>query len=164
MKTDEQVYAAAVGLGVVAGMRSMSAPALVTKIARHGKLAVPGSKLGFLNGKGALSTTLLLAAGEIVADKLPKTPSRTDMGPLITRAVSGGLSGAVLCVAKKRSVWLGVMYGAMGALGAAFAAYHLRKTVTESLGLPDSVVGLAEDAVVASMGLLVASQMREEAV
>jgi uncharacterized membrane protein len=152
-----------VGLGMVAGMRTLSAPALVTRVARKRKLAVAGSKLGFLNSTGALSITALLAAGELIADKLPAMPNRTDLGPLLARAASGGLCGAVLCSAKKRSPWLGAFYGALGALGAAYAAYHLRRSIKENWHLPDSLVALAEDAVVASGGMLLASQMREEA-
>ncbi len=162
MKTDEQVYATAVGLGVVAGMRTMSAPALVTQVARKGKLAVAGSKLGFLNSPAALSASALLAVGELVADKIPSAPNRTDLGPLLARAASGAVSGAIVCSAKKRSPWLGAFFGAVGAIGATFAAYHLRRTITQNLHIPDSMVALAEDALVASTGLLIASQIREE--
>lgn len=164
MTTDAQVYAGATALGVVAGMRAMSAPALISQVARRGELAVSGSKLAFLSSKGALSTTALLALGELVADKLPSTPSRTDVGPLTARAVSGALCGAILCSAKKRSPWLGALYGAAGAIGAAFAAYHLRRSAKNALHLPDGVVAVAEDAIVAASGFLIASQMKEKTV
>ena len=159
MKTDEQVYAGAVALGIVAGMRCMSAPALVSQFVRRGRLSLKSSKLRFLSGAGAASSTAVLALGELIADKLPATPARTDIGPLASRIVSGALCGAVLCAAKKRSPWFGVFYGVLGALGSTFAAYHLRRSVKEILHLPDSVVALAEDAVVVSTSLLLASQL-----
>ncbi len=158
MITDAQAYAGATALGVMAGMRSMSAPALISQVARKGQLAVEGSKLGFLNSRGAISTTALLALGEIVADKLPSAPARTNAGSLITRAVSGAFSGAVLCSAKKKSPWLGAFYGTLGALGGTFAAYHLRRSVEQNLKLPDVVVAVAEDAVVAASAFLIARQ------
>ncbi len=161
MTTDAQAYAGATALGVMAGMRSMSAPALISQVARKGQLAVEGSKLGFLTSSGAISTTALLALGEIVADKLPSMPARTDKGPLIARAVSGALSGAVLCSARKKSAWLGAFYGALGALGATFAAYHLRRSLKENLKLPDTVLAVAEDAAVATSAFLIARQLSE---
>ncbi len=163
MTKDSQVYAGAAALGLVAGMRTMSAPALISRVARKGQLAVKGSKLGFLNSTGAVSATAILAVGELIADKLPSIPARTDVGPLAARLVSGSLSGAVLCAAKKRSPWLGAFYGALGALGAAYGAYHLRRAVKENLHVPDALVAVAEDAFVASSGLFIASRLGEGA-
>ncbi len=160
--TGSQVYGEAAALGVVAGMRSMSAPALITRMARKGQLAAEGSKLEFLNSTGALSGAVLLAVGEIIVDKLPKTPARTKPGPLAARAVSGALCGAVLCSARKKSPWLGALYGAVGAVGAAYAAYHLRRAMEETLHVPAAVVAVAEDAIVAGSGLLIASRLTEE--
>ncbi len=161
MTTEAQAYAGATALGVMAGMRSMSAPALISQVARKGNLALEGSKLGFLNSRGAISTTALLAVGELIADKLPATPARTDAGPLTARVVSGAVSGAVLCSAKKRSPWMGAFYGTLGALGATFAAYHLRRSVKQNLKLPDVVIAVAEDAVVAVSAFLIARQLSE---
>ncbi len=162
MITDAQAFAGATALGVMAGMRSMSAPALISQVARKGQLVVEGSKLGFLNSRGAITTTALLAVGELIADKLPATPARTAAGPLIARAVSGALCGAVLCSAKKKSTWLGAFYGTLGALGGTFAAYHLRRSVEQNLKLPDAVVAVAEDAIVAASAFLIARQLSEE--
>ncbi len=159
MKTDEQVYAGATALGIVAGMRCMSAPALVSQFVRRGRLPLKSSRLRFLSSVGGASSTALLALGELIADKLPATPARTQAGPLAARMISGALCGAIFCSAKKRSPWLGVFYGVLGALGSTFAAYHLRRSVKETLHLPDSIVALAEDAGVASIGLLLASQL-----
>lgn len=160
--TGSQVYREAAVLGIIAGLRSMSAPALITRVARKGHLAARGSKLEFLNSTGALSGAVLLAAGEIIADKLPKTPARIQPGPLTARAVSGALCGAVLCSARKKSPWQGALYGALGAVGAAYAAYHLRHALKENLHVPDAVVAVAEDAIVAGSGLLVAAHLSEE--
>ena len=161
MKTDAQVYAGAAAIGMLAGIRSMSAPAVISQVARRGKLAVHGSPVRFLSSKGAVATMTLMAVGEVIADKVPSIPGRTEVGPLAARAATGAFSGAVLCLAKKRSPWLGAMYGGMGAIGAAFAAYYLRQSAKKTLHVPDAVVAVAEDAMVATGGWLLASQLAE---
>jgi uncharacterized membrane protein len=164
MNTDSRIYLGAAAIGVVAGMRSMSAPALISQVARNGALEVTGSKIAFLNRTGALSTTGLLALGEFVADKLPFTPARTKAGSVAVRAISGALSGGVLCSARKKSPWLGALIGASAAVGATYAAYHLRRTAEARLNLPDPVLAVAEDALVATSALLIASALRKDAV
>ena len=77
---EAQIYTSAGAIGVIAGMRAMSAPAVISRIARKGELAVEGSKLSFLNSSGALSTSALLAVGEIIADKLDRRSSRSSIG------------------------------------------------------------------------------------
>ncbi len=159
--TSSQVYKEAAGLGLIAGLRSMSAPALITRVARKGQLAKKGSKLEFLNSTGAVSGAVLLAAGEILVDKLPKTPARTKPGSVAVRAISGGLCGAILCSARKKSPWLGALYGALGAVAATYAGYYLRHAIKETLHVPDAVVAMAEDAIVAGSGVLIASRLSE---
>lgn len=163
MRREAGVYAGAAALGAMSGMRAMSAPALLTRFARKRQLAIEGSGLGFLNSGGAASTTALLALGEFVANKAPSIPSGTGPGPLLTRAVAGAVSGAVLCSGRKRSAWLGALFGAAGAVGAAYAVYHLRRAATERLHIPTQLVGLAEDALVATGAMLVTSEFAEEA-
>ena len=155
---DSQLYTSAAAIGAIAGMRAMSAPAVISQAVRKGELAVEGSKLGFLNTSGALSVSALLAVGELIADKLPATPNRTDVGPLVVRTMSGGLSGAVIFSARKKSPWAGALVGALTAVGAAYAAFHLRRSIKEKLHVPDLVLAAAEDALVARGGLFIARQ------
>ena len=156
---DSQLYTSAAAIGAIAGMRAMSAPAVISQVVRKGELAVEGSKLGFLNTSGALSISALLAVGELIADKLPSTPNRTDVGPLVARAISGGLSGAVIFSAKKKSPWAGGLLGALTAVAATYAAFHLRRSVKEKLHIPDVVLAAAEDALVARAGVFVVRQL-----
>lgn len=137
-------------LGAVAGMRSMGAPALVaTHLTRAGHLqpaAFTQSPLKWLGTPRAALIFQCLGAGEVVGDKLPKTPSRTDPGPLFGRALFGGLCGAALCLDADGSPVLGAALGAVSAVASAFAFYHLRHALTYDIGLPDLPVALAEDA------------------
>ncbi len=143
-------------LGAVAGMRSMGAPALVaTHLTRAGHLqpaAFTHSRLSWLGTPRAALVFQCLGAGEIVGDKLPKTPSRLDPGPLFGRALFGGLCGAALCLDGGESPALGAALGAASAVASAFAFYHLRHALTFAVGLPDLPVALAEDALAYGSG------------
>jgi uncharacterized membrane protein len=89
----------ALGIGIVAGLRSFTAPAAVSWAAYLGWLELRGSPLSFMGARWAVVIFTLLALVEYIGDLLPRTPSRTAPGPLIARMVSGALSGACLSVA-----------------------------------------------------------------
>ena len=158
---DVQVYTGAALAGAMSGMRSLSSPALISHLTHSGALPV-NSKLNFLaRHSGTATTTAVLAAGEFIADKLPFIPKRTTAGPLAGRAIFGALTGALVAGGKKRSWWLGAAVGTLGAIGATYAAYHLRRTAAEKLHLPDFALGLAEDGLVAGTGVLLTSMLRD---
>jgi uncharacterized membrane protein len=157
MKTSE-VYASAVLIGALAGMRSMSAPAVLGKISQNGGFDDLTGPLSFVGGASFLPVSGALAIGEMVADKLPFTPNRTAVGPLLGRAFIGAFSGAVVCSAKKRSWLAGALIGAAAAVGAAYAAYEFRRQIGMHAHLPDPVIALGEDALVGGLGLALASR------
>lgn len=160
--TDSKVYTGAALLGAVAGMRSMTAPALVSQLAHGGKLTVGHPAIDFLQNSTTAKASLIFAAGEAIADKLPFMPSRTKPVALLGRALTGGFAGAAVCSAKRRPVWIGAVIGAATAIGAAYGAYQLRKRAGESLHVPDPLVALAEDAIVASLSFVIVSKLRSE--
>lgn len=86
--------------------------------------------------------------GEMVADKLPFVPPRTTPGGLVPR-----IGGAIYAVRSttKRPGAAAYAIAAVAAIATAFAATRLRKIITERTSIPDFVVGLAEDAVVAGL-------------
>jgi uncharacterized membrane protein len=146
--TDGQVYAGAAVIGAVAGLRSMTAPAAVSRWADPGAV-----------GSGIVRTATAFAIAEAVADKLPFMPKRTDSPSLVWRAISGGVSGALLCSSKKRSPFFGAVLGGLAAVGATYAAYELRRRAVQSLHVPDAVVAVAEDALAATSGWFVMSKL-----
>lgn len=161
--TDAKVYTEAAVMGAVAGLRSMSAPAIVSQFARSGLLPIGASSVGFLNRPATIRTTAILAAGELIADKLPFMPKRTKAPSVVARGISGGLSGAAICLSKRRSVLAGALIGAAAAVGATYGAYQLRRRAGQKFHLPDPVVAIVEDAIVAGCGLLVLSALRSSA-
>src|ERR1700686_4099769 len=82
------------GLGFVAGLRSLTAPAVVAWAARLGWLDLQGTPLAFMGSTLAVVLFSLFAIAEYVGDLMPQTPRRTALAPLLARIVMGGLCGA----------------------------------------------------------------------
>jgi uncharacterized membrane protein len=100
----------AFGIGVVAGLRSLAAPAVAAWAAYLDWLNLHGSRLAFMGSVWAVAIFTLLALVEFVTDQLPSTPARTTAVPLTARIVMGALTGACtvldrrcqeLCVSKR---------------------------------------------------------------
>src|SRR5258708_3034719 len=97
------VLALAFAIGVIAGLRSLTAPAVVSWAAHLRWLDLRHSRMAFLGYAATPYLFTALGIVELVGDKLPKTPSRKSPGPFIARVVLGALSGAGLCVAAGQS-------------------------------------------------------------
>jgi len=90
------VYLAALLIGIVAGSRTMTAPAGVSWAAYLGRLNLSGSWLSFLGSIWTVIIFTVLAAVEYVTDQLPSTPSRTVPVQFGARLVSGSFCGAAI--------------------------------------------------------------------
>src|SRR5262249_52404157 len=86
----------AFGLGAITGMRSMMALAFVSDHAEKEKHHNDNPALHFLTLPQTATALKVMAAGEVVVDKMPFTPNRTDAAPLIGRVILGGLVGAAI--------------------------------------------------------------------
>ena len=136
----------AVGLGVVAGLRSMTAPAAVSRAAARGRLTgQQGTPLAFVGRPLTARVLRLMALGEYGGDKLPSVPARTKPGPLAGRAGSGALVGSVSFQDAALPPLAGALCGAGGAVLGSFAGMRTRKAIVAATGLPDPVVAVAED-------------------
>src|SRR5882724_8413452 len=83
-------------IGMVAGLRAMTAPAVVSWAARLGWLHLEGTPLAFLGFAITPYILSLAAIGELINDKLPKTPSRKAAAPFAARVATRALCGAAL--------------------------------------------------------------------
>jgi uncharacterized membrane protein len=144
----------ALGIGIVAGLRSLTAPAAVSWAACLGWLDLHGTPLAFMGSTAAIAILSLLALAEYVADKLPRTPSRTRPGPLIGRIILGGLAGACLNVSARQSLLAGAVLGGIGAVVGAFAGYEIRRRLVSGLKVRDIVVAIPEDLVAIGLAYL----------
>ncbi len=118
-------------------------------------------ELGFLENAATAKSLAIAAVGELVADKLPFLPKRTKAPSLIWRAISGALSGAAITSSRKRSALAGAVIGAAAAVGATYGAYELRRWAHDRFEIPDPMLAIVEDVLVAGCGVLVLSSFRK---
>jgi uncharacterized membrane protein len=131
-------------IGLFAGLRSLTAPAAVSWAVYLGwlRLERPLSLIGTLP---AVVILTLLALGELVADKLPRTPNRTAPLGLSARVLTGGLTGACVAVGGGQSALVGALLGVLGGVVGCFAGYQARTGLVKTLGTRDLYVALVED-------------------
>lgn len=158
MNSGTAVFLLALGIGVVAGLRSLTAPAVVAWAAHIGWINLHGSPLAFMGSAWAVGICSLLALVELVADQLPGTPSRTAPVGLSARVVTGALSGSCLAIAGGAAVWLGALVGAIGGIAGAFGGYQARVGLVRMLRVPDFAIAVPEDLVAIGLGLLLVSR------
>jgi uncharacterized membrane protein len=149
----------AAGIGLVAGLRSLTAPAVVAWAAHLGWINLHNSPLAFMGSKWAVVILTVLAVVELVADQLPSTPARTGAMGLSARIVTGALTGACLAAAGNAALWLGAVAGIVGAIVGAFGGYKARVGLVRSLRVPDFVIAIPEDAIAIGLGLLLTSRL-----
>jgi uncharacterized membrane protein len=132
-------------LGVATGLRSMTGMAVLSWFAYLGYLPVGGTWAGWAASVASVAVFTVLAVGEYIADKLPRTPNRTAPGPLLARLVLGGLAGSICATAMTGPGLEGVLLGVAGAALGAFSGFMVRRDIVASLGCPDWPVAVAED-------------------
>lgn len=148
----------AFAIGVVAGLRSLTAPAVVAWAAHLGWINLHNSPLAFMGSKWSVGIFTILALVELVADQLPNTPARTAPVGLSARIVTGALCGACLAVAGGAALAVGAFAGAIGGVAGAFAGYHTRVGLVRSLRVPDIAIAIPEDIVAIGLGLFLVSR------
>lgn len=152
------VLALCFAIGIIAGLRSLTAPAVVCWATYFNWLNLQDSKLSFLDTTAALYISSTLALIELFADKQPWVGERTKPGPLVFRFITGGLSGAALSVSAGESMLLGAILGGVGGVAGGFAGYEARHRVVTHLKIPDIAVALVEDVVAIGGGFLIVSR------
>ena len=140
----------------MAGLRSLTAPAVVAWGAHFSWLNLQGSPLAFMGSTTAVAILSVLAIGELIADKLPMIPKRTAPAPLMARMITGGLCGACLCAAVGTSLVTGMLLGGIGGVMGAFVGYGIRRRL--DLHVKDLVVAVCEDLVAVGLALVLVSR------
>jgi len=146
------------GIGFDAGLRAMTAPAVVAWAAHLGWINLSGSPLAFMGSVWAVGIFTLGALAEFVTDQLPSTSARTVPAQLGARVVMGLLTGACLAVSGGMSGWVGALVGAIGAIAGTFGGYHARVGLVRSLHIRDIAVAVPEDIIAVGLGLLLVSR------
>jgi len=142
-------------VGLASGLRSLTPAAVVAWAARLGALDLNSSPLAFVGSRTAVTILTLLALGELVFDKLPSAPNRTDLPGLVARVLLGGLSGAAVAGSAGSALAVGAALGAIGGLAGAFAGYQARTRLVRRFPASGLVVALAEDAIAITASVVV---------
>src|SRR6266436_8461642 len=151
--TPSHVLLLAFGIGIIAGLRSLTAPAVAAWAAHRGWLGLQGTSLSFLGSTAAVAIFTILAVVDLVADQLPSTPARTKPPGLIARILLGGLWGAAIALAGGQSAAVGACLGAIGGIVGALVGYQVRTRLVQALKVPDIVIAVLEDLVAIAGGL-----------
>jgi uncharacterized membrane protein len=143
----------AFGLGLVTGLRTLTALTITSWAARLGHLRLEGSWLAFL-GYAATPWILSLAAlAELVNDKLPRTPSRKTPPQFAARILFGAATGTAIGIANGM-ILFGLALGALGAVAGTLIGARARASLVQATGGKDFPIALLEDATAIGLSLL----------
>jgi len=151
------VLALAVGIGIVAGLRTFTAPAAASWAGYLGWLNLHGTPLAFMGSVITVGIFSLLAVIEYITDQLPSTPARTVPMQLIARLIMGALAGACLCAGNGQSWLVGACLGIVGTLIGTYGGYHIRKALVTGLKVKDIVIAIPEDLVAIGLAYFIVS-------
>lgn len=96
----------------------------------------------------------VLALGEYVVDLLPKTPARTEIGPMLARCASGAFMGWTVARVP------GIFAGIIGALIATFGGYRMRIAWIARIGAVPAAILEDVLAIALAFAALVAAGLR----
>ena len=142
-------------IGIVAGLRSLTAPAVVSWAALLRWINLSGTWASWLALPVTVTILTIVAVVELVTDKLPKTPHRTAPPSFVFRIVSGAFAGAVLGTAWGYT-WSALGAGVIGAVLGTMGGYEARVRLVAAHG-HDTPIALLEDAVAVLGGFAVAA-------
>lgn len=143
-------------IGVVAGLRALTPPAVVAWGGLLGWINLDGTWAQFLTHPITVTVLTILLLVELVTDQLPSTPSRTVPVQFAARLLTGGFAGAVLVsgvigAATGGNVVSGIGAGIVGAVLGTMGGYQARRALVERNGGKDLPVAVVED-IVAVLG------------
>jgi uncharacterized membrane protein len=152
------VLLSALLIGIVTGLRAMTAPAIVSWAASLGVLPLAGTSLAWLGWRFTPWIASLLAIGELVTDQLPGTPSRKVPVQFGTRIVVGAFCGAAVGLSAGQP-WPGLIAGLIGAVLGTYGGAAVRAALARRFGR-DLPAALIEDLAAIALGVLAMALLR----
>jgi uncharacterized membrane protein len=139
-------------IGIASGLRTMIGLAAVSWAAHIGILPLDHTWLAFLGYAFSPYILTLLALGELVNDKLPKTPSRLIPPQFIARIVTSALCGLAIGFSGNGIV-VGLVAAVIGAVAGTLGGARARNALAKTFGR-DLPAALLEDAVALGIAAL----------
>ena len=139
-------------IGIACGLRAIVGLAAVSWAASSQHLALEGTWLSFLGKRVTPFITSFMALGELVTDKLPKTPSRLVPPQFGARVVMGALGGAAIGLSQEHFA-TGLIAGIVGAVVGTFAGFKVRGFLARSFGR-DLPAALLEDGIAIALAFV----------
>jgi uncharacterized membrane protein len=140
-------------IGIIAGLRAMTAPAAVSLAAYLGWIDLSATPLAFLGYQWTPWIFGVLAIAELISDQLPSTPSRKVPLQFGTRIVMGALAGAAVGALGGMLVG-GIVAGVIGAVIGTYGGAAARGRLAAVFGR-DLPAALIEDLVAVGGALLI---------
>ena len=153
--TQVLVLVLALLIGVIAGLRAMTAPAVVAWGAMLGWIDVTDKWSEWMAHPITVTVLTILLVGELITDQLPKTPSRKVPPQFIARLVTGAFSGAVIGSAFFHT-FSATGAGVVGAVLGTLAGAELRSRLAAKNNGNDRPGAFTEDVIAVGGGFLVA--------
>jgi uncharacterized membrane protein len=147
-------YVVAFLIGIIAGLRSMTAPAVVTWAAGLGWLHLENTSLAFVGSALSRSIFTALAILELIADKLPQTPSRKSPLGFIGRLITSALCGVAIGAAGHALIG-GIVAALCGAIIGTLGGYEFRTRLVRGTGGKDLPIAILEDAIAVGGAFLI---------
>lgn len=154
--THSIVLVLALLVGVVAGLRALTAPAVVAWATLLQWINLDGTWASWLGHPVSVTVLTVLAIVELVADLLPAAPSRTSAVQFGARIILGAFAGAVIGTAWGYT-WGALGAGVVGAVLGAVGGYQARKRLAAANDDHDLPAALLEDTVAALGGFAIAA-------
>lgn len=151
------MYGLAFLMGLFGGLRAFTPLAVISWAARAGWLPLEGTWLAFLGFAATPYILTVLAIGELIADKLPKAPSRKAPLGFSGRVITGALCGAALGITA-HAMTGGLVAGIVGAVAGTFGGYEFRSRLVRATGGKDLPIALLEDAIAIAGSVIVVMQ------
>ncbi|MCA1489922.1 DUF4126 domain-containing protein [Sinorhizobium alkalisoli] len=144
-------------IGIIAGLRAMTAPAAVAWAAQLGWFDVSGTPLAFMGYRWTPWIFTALALVELVTDQLPNTPSRKVPTQFGARILMGALAGATVGAAGG-SLAGGLLAGTFGAIAGTIGGAAARGKLAAAFR-HDTPAALIEDAAAVGGALLIVASV-----
>jgi uncharacterized membrane protein len=144
----------AILIGIVAGLRALTPPAVVAWGAYLGWLDVSDKWSHWVGSWITVAVLTVLLVVELITDQLPKTPSRKTTPQFATRLVTGAFAGAVIGSAFHHT-FIAIGGGLIGAVLGTMGGYEARSRLVAKNDGHDLPVALTEDAIAVLGGFAV---------